>query len=63
MKSFPISKRSNYYRGFDLAADAIIKASRGEYVAPAGYNQRRHGMVRVEEIFWVSSFLLSSFLS
>jgi uncharacterized protein len=40
----PNFKDQNYYRGFDLAADAIIKASRGEYVAPAGYNQRgRHG--------------------
>ncbi len=39
----PNFKENNYYRGFDLAADAIIKASRGEYVAPAGYNQRgRH---------------------
>jgi uncharacterized protein len=40
----PNFKQNNYYRGFDLAADAIIQASRGEYVAPAGYNQRgRHG--------------------
>jgi uncharacterized protein len=40
----PNFKESNYYRGFDLGADAIIKASRGEYVAPAGYDQRgRHG--------------------
>ena len=28
----------NYYRGFNGAADAIIKASRGEYKAPAGYD-------------------------
>jgi uncharacterized protein len=40
----PNFKENNYYRGFDLAADAIIKASRGEYVAPSGYDQRgRHG--------------------
>jgi uncharacterized protein len=40
----PNFKENNYYRGFDLAADAIIKASRGEYVAPSGYGQRgRHG--------------------
>jgi uncharacterized protein len=30
----------NFYRGFDLAADAIIKASKGEYKAPEGYAQR-----------------------
>lgn len=39
----PNFKENNYYRGFDLGADAIIQASHGEYVAPAGYNQRgRH---------------------
>jgi len=37
----PNFKQQNYYRGFDLAADAIIKASRGEYVAPSGYDQRK----------------------
>src|SRR5450755_3554314 len=37
----PNFKQENYYRGFDLAADAIIKASRGEYVAPSGYDQRK----------------------
>ena len=43
----PNFKQQNYYRGFDLAADAIIKASRGEYVAPSGYNQRKkHGTGR-----------------
>jgi uncharacterized protein len=37
----PNFKQENYYRGFDLAADAIIKASHGEYVAPSGYDQRK----------------------
>jgi uncharacterized protein len=37
----PNFKQGNYYRGFDLAADAIIQASRGEYVAPSGYDQRK----------------------
>ncbi|HXB32399.1 MAG TPA: TPM domain-containing protein [Puia sp.] len=32
----------NYYRGFDLAADALIKAAAGEYKAPEGYAQGRH---------------------
>jgi uncharacterized protein len=36
----PNFRQQNYYRGFDLATDAIIKASRGEYKAPAGYDQR-----------------------
>lgn len=40
----PNFKTGNFYRGFDLAADAIIKASHGEYVAPSGYDQRKqHG--------------------
>src|SRR5580700_1933696 len=33
----------NYYRGFDQAADALIKAAAGEYKAPEGYAQGRHG--------------------
>jgi uncharacterized protein len=37
----PNFKQQNYYHGFDLAADAIIQASRGEYTAPSGYNQRK----------------------
>lgn len=37
----PNFKQGNYYHGFDLAADAIIQASRGEYVAPSGYDQRK----------------------
>ncbi len=38
--NFKGGSQDNYYRGFDLAADAIIKASRGEYKAPEGYAQR-----------------------
>jgi uncharacterized protein len=33
----------NYYRGFDQAADALIKAASGQYQAPAGYAEGRHG--------------------
>jgi len=37
----------NFYRGFSLASDALIKAAAGEYKAPEGYSQRggrgRHG--------------------
>lgn len=32
--------QDNFYRGFDLAADAIIKAAAGEYKAPEGYRDR-----------------------
>jgi uncharacterized protein len=40
----PNFRQQNYYRGFDLATDAVIKASRGEYKAPEGYDQRKgHG--------------------
>src|SRR5580658_7550541 len=33
----------NYYRGFDQGTDALIKAAAGEYHAPEGYAQGRHG--------------------
>ena len=38
----------NFYRGFDRAADAIIRAAAGEYKAPEGYAQRgqRHSSGR-----------------
>jgi uncharacterized protein len=36
----PNFRQSNYYRGLDLAADAVIKAAAGQYKAPEGYNQR-----------------------
>ena len=36
----PNFRESNYYRGFDLAADGIIKAAAGQYTAPEGYRDR-----------------------
>jgi uncharacterized protein len=33
----PNFKKGDYYSGLDAASDAIIKASAGEYKAPAGY--------------------------
>jgi uncharacterized protein len=36
----PNFKANNFYRGFDLGTDAIIKAAHGEYTAPSGYDQR-----------------------
>jgi uncharacterized protein len=36
----PNFKAGNYYRGFDQAADDLIKAAAGEYKAPEGYANR-----------------------
>lgn len=36
----PNFKAGNYYRGFDEATDAIIKAAAGEYKAPENYDKR-----------------------
>lgn len=41
--NFKAGGADNYYRGFDQAADALIKAAAGEYKAPEGYAQGRHG--------------------
>ena len=46
--NFKGSDGDNFYRGFNLATDAIIKAAAGEYKAPEGYAQRgqRHSSGR-----------------
>jgi uncharacterized protein len=46
--NFKGTDADNYYRGFNGAADAIIKAAAGEYKAPEGYAQRgqRHSSGR-----------------
>ncbi|HVK97051.1 MAG TPA: TPM domain-containing protein [Flavisolibacter sp.] len=36
----PNLKSGNYYRAFDAATSALIKAAAGEYKAPEGYNKR-----------------------
>ncbi len=41
--NFKGSDGDNFYRGFDQATDAIIKAAAGEYKAPDGYAQRGRG--------------------
>jgi uncharacterized protein len=61
----PNFRQENYYHGFDLATDAIIKASRGEYVAPSGYDQHKQrgtggGNVLGVIIFFVIIFILIS---
>jgi uncharacterized protein len=37
----PNFKQDNYYRGIDRGTDAIIKATQGEYEAPANYGKRK----------------------
>jgi uncharacterized protein len=39
----PNFRQGGFYHGLSLAADALIKASAGEYKAPEGYNQRGKG--------------------
>lgn len=39
----PNFRDENYYRGFDVATDDIIKAATGEYKAPANYHKRGSG--------------------
>jgi uncharacterized protein len=61
----PNFRQNNYYRGFDLATDAIIQAARGEYKAPQGYNQRKQkgsggGNIIGIIIFFVIIFFLIS---
>jgi uncharacterized protein len=36
----PYLKEKDYYRGLDLAVDAIISAAAGEYKAPEGYHKK-----------------------
>lgn len=59
----PNFKQDNYYRGIDEATEAIIKASQGEYKAPAGYKKKGKGggsAVVFVIIFIVVIFILSS---
>jgi uncharacterized protein len=51
----PNFKQTNYYRGFDEAADAIIKAASGEYRAPQDYRKATSGRRSGGSIF---SFLI-----
>ncbi|MBS1602748.1 MAG: TPM domain-containing protein [Bacteroidetes bacterium] len=57
----------NFYRGFSLAADALIKAAAGEYKAPEGYSQRgqrgRHGGGNVIGILVFIIILIIVFIS
>jgi uncharacterized protein len=39
----PQLKQGNYYGGINAGVDAILKATKGEYKAPAGYRNRGEG--------------------
>lgn len=49
----PRFKGQDYYRGIDQGVDAIIKATKGEYKAPAGYSKRKKKSGLVQIIFIV----------
>lgn len=60
----PNFRTENYYRGFDRAVDAIIKATAGQYKAPEGYANRRRsgggiGVIAVFFIFIVIIIVIS----
>jgi uncharacterized protein len=54
----PNFKQENYYRGFELGADAIIKASHGEYTAPTGYDQRKQHPVGGGNVLGIFIFII-----
>lgn len=62
----PGLRSGNYYRGFDEATDAIIKAAAGEYKAPEGYADRGRGkggisIGKIILIIIIIIFVLGSF--
>jgi uncharacterized protein len=58
----PNFREGNYYRGLDNAVDDIIEAAKGEYKAPAGYNDKksRKGPGLGSIIFFIILILLFS---
>lgn len=62
----PNFRASNYFRGFDEATDAIIRAAAGTYKAPEGYSDRRGrskgeggGFFRIIVIIFIIILVLS----
>jgi uncharacterized protein len=58
----PYLKEKDYYRGLSHAADAIIKATAGEYKAPAGYNKKGRSVGRLPIIFIVIMIIIFSII-
>lgn len=59
----PEFKQQHFYRGINDGTDAIIKASRGEYKAPAGYNNRGNDGLSPTLIFIIILILVIIVLS
>ena len=57
----PSFKENNYYRGIDLGTDAIIKATKGEYKAPANYGSKKKKGLSVSTIIIIIIVLLIIF--
>jgi uncharacterized protein len=49
----PNFKGNDYYRGIDEGTDAIIKATKGEYKAPANYNRKGRSFGLAKIIFFI----------
>ncbi|HWR32870.1 MAG TPA: TPM domain-containing protein, partial [Chitinophagaceae bacterium] len=54
----PGFKEGNYYRGIDLGTDAIIKATAGEYKAPANYGSKKKKGIGWGAILFIIIFIL-----
>lgn len=57
----PNFKENNYYRGLDEGTEAIIKATRGEYKAPANYGSKKKKGVSVSTIIFIIIILIVIF--
>jgi uncharacterized protein len=57
----PNFKENNYYRGIDQGIDAIIKATKGEYKAPANYGSKKKKGLGVSTIIIIIIILIVIF--
>ncbi len=57
----PNFKENNYYRGLDDGTEAIIKATRGEYKAPANYGNKKKKGVSISTIIFIIIILIVIF--
>ena len=54
----PDFKGNDYYGGINEGTDAIIKATKGEYTAPAGYNQDADDGFSIGKIIFIVLFII-----
>ncbi len=57
----PNFKEGNYYRGIEEGTEAIIKATRGEYKAPANYGSKKKKGISVSTIIFIIIILIVIF--